>query len=199
MLHPGEVGVALGRDAVLPADIVVVADPVGVVERRIGQDVIGLEVGVQVAAEGVGVFRAEVAPRCREWPGSSSASRQVVGLRLLAVDGDVADPPAVGLDEFLALHEHAARAAAGVVDAALVRGEHLDQHADDAAGRVELAALLALGAGELGEEIFVDAAQDVLGAVLLAAQADGADQVDQFAEALLVERRAGRSPWAERP
>ena len=95
--------------------------------------------------------------------------------------------------------EHAAGAAAGVVDAALVRREHLDQHADHAAGRVELAALLALGAGELGEEVLVDAAEDVLGAVLRVAQADVADQVDQFAQALLVERRAGRSPWAGRP
>ena len=71
---------------------------------------------------------------------------------------------------FSRLHEHAAGAAAGVVDAALVRREHLDQHADDAAGRVELAALLALGAGELAEEVLVDAAEDVLGAARLVAQ-----------------------------
>ena len=67
--------------------------------------------------------------------------------------------PAVRLDELLALHEHAARAAAGVVDAALVGRQHLDQHPDHAAGRVELAALLALGAGELGEEVLVDPAR----------------------------------------
>ena len=56
------------------------------------------------------------------------------GVGLLAVDGDVAELAAVGFDELLALHEHAARAAAGVVDAALVRLEHLDQHAHDARG-----------------------------------------------------------------
>jgi len=33
-------------------------------------------------------------------------------IRFLAVDRDVADPAAMRLDEFLALHEHAARAAA---------------------------------------------------------------------------------------
>ena len=99
--------------------------------------------------------------------------------------------PAVGLDELLALHEHAAGAAAGVVDAALVGREHLDQHADDAARRVELAALLALGAGELGEEVLVDAAEDVLGAVGRAAERDVADEVDELAEALLVEAGAG--------
>ena len=97
----------------------------------------------------------------------------VVGL--LAVDADVAEAAAVLLDELLAADEHAARAAAGVVDAALVRRQHLDEHADDAAGRVELAALLALGAGELGEEVLVDAAEDVLGAIRRAAEADVAD------------------------
>jgi hypothetical protein len=57
-------------------------------------------------------------------------------------------------------------------------------------GRVELAALLALGAGELREKIFVDAAEDVAGAVGRAAEADIADQVDQLAEPLLVETGA---------
>ena len=99
--------------------------------------------------------------------------------------------PAVGLDELLALHEHAARAAAGVVDAALVGREHLDQHAHHARGRVELAAALALGAGEVGEEVLVDAAERVLGAVGGAAERDVADQVDELAEALLVEAGAG--------
>ncbi len=85
------------------------------------------------------------------------------------------------LDELLALHEHAAAAAAGVVDATLVRRQHLDQHLDDAGRRVELAALLALGGGELAEEVFVDLAEQVLGAMTLA-EADGRDQVDQLAE-----------------
>ena len=47
---------------------------------------------------------------------------------------------AVGFDEFLRLHEHAARAAAGIVDAAFVGSEHLDKEADDALRGVELAA-----------------------------------------------------------
>src|SRR5438045_1396399 len=49
----------------------------------------------------------------------------VVGL--LTVDGDVADLSAVGFDKLLALHEHAARAAAGIIDAAFIRRQHLDQ------------------------------------------------------------------------
>jgi len=47
------------------------------------------------------------------------------------------------------LHEHAARAAAGIEDAAFVRGEHLDQDTDDTAWGVELAALLAFFLGGL--------------------------------------------------
>ena len=56
MLYPGEVGVAPGRDAILPAHVVVFAEPVGVVEGRVGEDVVGAE----VAAEGLGVLGAEV-------------------------------------------------------------------------------------------------------------------------------------------
>ena len=109
---------------------------------------------------------------------------------------DVAELAAVGFDEFFRLHEHAAGAAAGVVDAALVGGEHLDQAAHDAGRGVELAAVLALGAGEAGEEVFVDAAEQIDGAVGLLAlagggEADGGDEVDQFAEAVLVEAGAG--------
>ena len=69
------------------------------------------------------------------------------------------------LDELLAADEHAARAAAGIVDAALVGREHFHQHAHHPRGRVELAAALALGAGEAREEVFVDAAKGVLGAL----------------------------------
>jgi len=114
------------------------------------------------------------------------------GVALLPVDGDVADAPAVLLDELLGLHEHAAGAAAGVVDPRAGRGrEHLDEHADDAARCVELPALLALGTGKLAQEILVDAPEDVLAAVLGVAKADGANEVDQLAEPMLVQRGAG--------
>ena len=58
VLHPGEVGVAGGRRAVdcqRLSSLQQLAAPVAVVERRIGEDVVGLEVGVQVVVEGVGV------------------------------------------------------------------------------------------------------------------------------------------------
>ena len=59
------------------------------------------------------------------------------------------------------------------------------------ARRVELAAVFAFGAGELGEEVFVDTSKNVFGAVFGVAQAYGADEVDVFAEAVLVEAGAG--------
>ena len=126
------------------------------------------------------------------------APRGVVGL--LAVDADVgaavvgargAVARGVLAEELHGLDEHARRATARVVDAAVVGLDHLDEGADDAAGRVELAALLALGAGELAEEVLVDAAEDVGGAGGGVADRDVADQVDELAERLLVEALAG--------
>ena len=172
MLHPSEVGVALWRDAELPAHVVVLAEPVGVVEGRVGEHVVRAEVGMEVAAEGVRVLRAEV--------GFDAAQGEVHhreaaggGVALLAVDADVAELAAVGFDEFFRLHKHAAGAAGGVVDAAFVRGEHLDEAAHNAGRSVKLSAVLALGAGEAGEEILVHTAKQIDGAVGLLALAGG--------------------------
>ena len=100
-------------------------------------------------------------------------------------------PAGVGVDEGDRLHEHAGRAAAGVVDPAAIGLQHFDQQLHHAAGGVELAALLALGARELRQEVLVDAAEHVLGAGVFVAQHDVADHVDELAEPLLVQRRPG--------
>ena len=57
VLDPGEVGVALGRGAVLPALVLgePLAAPVGNVERRIGEDEVGPEIGMAVVVEAVAV------------------------------------------------------------------------------------------------------------------------------------------------
>ena len=197
VLHPGEVGVALGRRTVAPALVVgePLAAPVGDVEGWVGQDEIGPEVGVAVVVEAVAVGdlaldAADGEVHLRDPPG------RVV--RLLSPDRDVAARLAavavargVGVDEGDRLHEHAGRAATGVVDPAAIGLEHLDQQLDDAAGRVELATLLALGARELRQEVLVDAAEHVLGAGILVAHHDVADHVDELAETLLVQRRPG--------
>ncbi len=104
----------------------------------------------------------------------------------------------MAFDKLLGLDEHPARTAAGVVDAALdaafrvgIRLEHLDHGPDDRARGVELAAALALGAGELAQEVLVDTAQDVSGFVLAGAKGDSRDKVDQFTEHHRVEGGAG--------
>ena len=242
VLHPGEVGIALQRDAELTAYVVVLSKivlrfahdlrlgfalkecaaaqgSVGIVEGRVGKDVVGAEVGMEIEAEGVGVLGAEVGLNAPdgEIHDGQPARGGVALIRLLplqpypagllrssktgfpspfflTVDRDVAEPAAVGFHELLRLHEHAAGSAGGVVDAPLVRREHLDEQAHHAGGRVELAAILALRTGELGKEILVNAAEDVLGPVFPVAEADGADEVDEVdevAEAVLVEGRAG--------
>ena len=92
---------------------------------------------------------------------------------------------------FSTVHEHAARTAARVEDAALVRLDHLDQQLDDRLGRPELAAQLALSRRELAQEVEVDVPENVLRPAGVVAQSDGADQVDQLPEPGLVEVRAG--------
>ena len=91
VLHPGVVGVAGRRRAVLPALVVLqqIAAPVAVVERRVGEDVVGLEVRVQVAVEAVGVFLAEVAVDAANGEVHLGQPPGRV-VRLLAVDADVA-------------------------------------------------------------------------------------------------------------
>src|SRR5206468_9510580 len=151
VLYPGEVGVAARRKAELPARVVVFAEPVGVVEGRIGEDEIGAQIGMEIAPEGVGMVFAEI--------GFDAANGEVHhgeaargGVTLLAVDADVAEPAAVGFDEFFRLHEHAAGTAAGIVNAAFVGSEHLDQETHDALRSVELAAFLTLSAGKPAKE-----------------------------------------------
>ena len=55
-------------------------------------------------------------------------------------------------DEARRLHEHAAGAAGGVEDASVEGLDDLGEQLDDARRRVELAALLPLGAGERGRD-----------------------------------------------
>ena len=80
----------------------------------------------------------------------------------LAVDGDVFLVALVAFHKLHGLHEHAAGAAAGVVDLAVVGLDHFRQQVNHALGGIELPAALAFGGGEFAEEVFVDAANDVL-------------------------------------
>ena len=81
---------------------------------------------------------------------------------LLAVDRNLyAGIVLVSLDEVGTLDEHAARTARRVEDASVVRLDDFDDQLDQRGGREELAALLALGTGEVAEEVFVNLAESV--------------------------------------
>ena len=101
MLNPGVVGVVHRRHPEFPAHVLpqVFAAPIAHVERRIGENEIGLEVGMQIRAEAVGVARAEIGVNAangeihpRQFPGG------VVGF--LPVNRDVAHASAVFFHEF---------------------------------------------------------------------------------------------------
>ena len=140
--------------------------------------------------EAVGVFFAKVGINAAN--GKVHLGQPPCGvIGFLTINGDVSDSSTVFFDKLFRLDEHATRATAGVIDTAFVWREHFDQQAHDAARRVELAALLAFGAGKLREEIFINAAKDILGAVSLVAQTDVADEVYELAEALFIEARVG--------
>lgn len=188
MLNPSVIGVAFGREAEFPADIVgeMFLAPVGDVEGRVGENEIGSQILEFVVVEGIaalnaGVDGADGHIHFGEAPGSF--------VEFLAVDGDVADTAGVFADEIFGLDEHTAAAAAGVVDFATVRLEHLHEEADDGAWGVEFAAVFALAVGEHTHKIFVDAAEEVAGVVGL--EGDVGEEVDEFAEAAFVEGFAG--------
>ena len=191
VLDPGEVRVALGRDAVLPARVLLelVAAPVREVEGRVSEDEVELLRAVQVIEERIGVLLAQVRV---DAPDGEVHGRHLPrgGVALLAVDRQVIDVALVALHEFGRLNEHAARAAAGIVDAPMVGLDDLDERPDNAGGRVELARVLALRLRELGEAVLVGASQDVARVALLRHLHVG-EEVHDLAQAALVQLLAG--------
>ena len=95
----------------------------------------------------------------------------------------------MGFDEAGRLHEHATTTTAWVIDTATKRLEHFDEQIDHAARRVELAAVLSLLCpGKHAKEVFVDAAENVVSPMIaVRTETDGADEVNEFAEHLVLE------------
>ena len=81
------------------------------------------------------------------------------------------------LDEVAGLHEHAARAAGRVEHRAVVRLDDVDDGLHDRGRREELAVVVRLLDRELGEEVLVDAAEDVAGGLLDLRAVEEAHQV----------------------
>ena len=87
-----------------------------------------------------------------------------VAVLLLAVEDDLLRCVAARvLDEVAGLHEHAAGAAGRVEDDAVVRLDDVDDGLHDRRRREELAVVVGLLHRELGQEVLVDAAEDVAG------------------------------------
>ena len=198
MLHPSEVGIAFGQNAILPTLIICepLAVPVRDVEGRVGKDEMCLEVGVTFVVEAValGDLATIDAADCEVHLGQTPGC--VVGL--LAPDRNVAARLApvdiagrMRPDEFNRLHKHAGRAATRDVDPAPIGLQHLDQQPDDATRRVELAALLAFRTSEPGQKVLAHAAKHVQRTGLCITHPDITDHVDELPEALLVEGMAG--------
>ncbi|MGA7394413.1 MAG: hypothetical protein WBW78_17290 [Terrimicrobiaceae bacterium] len=134
------------------------------VERWVGEDEVeaaGGVVRVVVVAVDLAAV-ADVAFEAMHGEVQAAEAAGFVGL-LDAVDGEfragvllVLGHEAGGRDE------HAARAARGVEDAPVVGLDDFGEEADDAGRGVELAAFLALGAGEFAKEVFVDAPEGIV-------------------------------------
>ena len=130
MLHPSEVRIPLGRHSKLPSHVVVLAEPIRVVERRIRKHVIGAEVGMLDVAERVGMFLADVGLDASDGEVHDRKTPRG-GVALLAVDADVPKLATVGLDELLRLHKHPARSTSRVIDPTLVRSKHFNEQPHD--------------------------------------------------------------------
>ena len=192
VLHPCEVGVAGGRYPILPAFVIPeqVTAPIGNVEGRIGEDVVRPQIGMQVFVESIRRFRPQV--------GLDAANGEIhegqfpgVGVGFFPIDADIPHFAAVGFNELFRLDEHAAGPTTRVIDASLVRGQHGDQGSDHRCRGVELATPFPFRAGKSTQKILVDPAQCVAGLMFGGAKANGTDEVHQFAQAALVEGRAG--------
>src|SRR5690606_38772695 len=154
VLHPGKVGVALGRSTVLPAYVVGqgLAPPVLHVEGWVGHDEVGAQVRVLVVEEGVGVLLAEVEVDAadghvhgRQPPGGGVGFLAVYGDVFLLFGGVVVLLLGVLFNELVAGNKEAARAHRRVINTPGIGLEHFHDQGDDAFGGVVLAALLALG------------------------------------------------------
>lgn len=170
--------VFVGHPTCAPAALALAA----IVEGRIGQDVVGLQ--ARVAVVEVGVAQLDLSVQTVD---EQVHPAQAIGkvLAFLPVERQIPAVPG----EQVGLHEHAAGAATRIEDGSLRRLQHRHQQPHDARRREVLAAALALGRGELADEVLVHAPDEILAAVVLLEDVLG-EQIDQARYALRVQVRA---------
>ena len=180
--YPRIVGVALWRQVVVGPTRVraqVVVPPALEVERRVGHDIIEVQAAVEVIGEGGVAFRSEVVADAAQ--GQVHLCQPVGGcLLFLSIHIDAADVAPPGFHQLRALYEHAARAAARVVEGAVERLYHGGDETHHVMGRVELTLFLGGIDGKLLEEILIHATDEVF----LLTESLVADLVDLVHDAL---------------
>ena len=146
------------------------------VERRIGHHEVALaDQRVLVLVVGDGLGDLSLQPVDGE---VHLGDADGVAVLLLAVEDDLLRRvAALVLDEVAGLHEHAARAAGRVEHGAVVGLDDVDDGLHERGRREELAVVVRLLDRELGEEVLVDAAEDVAGGLLDLLAVEQAHQV----------------------
>ena len=193
VLQPSEVGIALWRNTIAPAHILLqaVGSPVAHVERWIRHHEVCLQRRVLVIEESICILIAQV--------GLNTTDGKVhhrhltgVGIDFLSEDTQVLDVALMVAHEVGTLHKHTTTTHGRVVAATFVRLQHGNDGANDAARRVELTSILALERSEFRQTVFVGASQEVL-VLLLLAQFDGiGEEVHHVAQAALVQFGTGK-------
>ena len=90
-------------------------------------------------------------------------------------------------DKLLTRDKHTTRSATRIVDATLIRREHLNQHSHHSRRRIKLSPLLAFSARKLRKKVFIDSTKDVLGAIRGTAKSNIAHQVYELSQSFLIQ------------
>ena len=148
------------------------------VERRIGHHVVALATKCMlVLVERVALRDLRLQPVDRHvHPGQPDRG---VGLLLSVERNRFVSVSAFPLDKVARLHEHAAAAAGRVEHRAVRWFDHIDDRLNKRHGREELTAFLSPRHGELVQEVFVDAAEDVARGLLQSLAVKDAKQLPQ--------------------
>ena len=112
-------------------------------------------------------------------------------IRILAINGNVADIAAVVLYKFCGLHEHAAGSAAGIIYAALIWFQHLNQGTYYAGRRKEFSAALAFLLSKHRKTILISTAQDIFLTAVLD-HLNICEKIHDIAEPALIQFRTGK-------
>ena len=182
VLYPREVRIPTRRYAVFPASVVLEGflSPVGLVEGRIGEDIVRLEVGVHIVEKrpfGVPRYELRIEMADGEIHFGEFPCRLV---RLLTIDGDVLNASPMFLDEFFTHDKHSATPARGVVDPTFVWLYHLDHEFDDSLRRIELSSSLPFSIGKLTKKVLVDITEEVTRLLLLCLEIHIGEEVDEL-------------------